>query len=458
MSTEWFYRIDQLERGPVESKTLKLLAEVGQITPNTLVRKATSKSWTEAHHVKQLFDAHDPSRQTINAPPIIEQSSDSEHEKAVPVKPPQVRAVAEPPPIIPTAKLAPPESDAFTTQINIVTTPNLNGSSHPTNADDNENINNNDSGKRPLTLVLTLVGLIILTIPTAWYLYNEPTTPLVPHPPAPNADLSVAANSPAPANSPPSHATLINNVFTKQSRWIDPTNDQFQLTRDAGLSITHVWIDTQQTEHPVLNIVIKIENRNKSNELSLQRRFANQNAASQPDEMNPYVPLIRFATGDGHTLDSETELVNCTIPTVSAISETYRISLTAKQITELDLIRVAVPKAWFNKSGYWGFKIPEVMITATNPAQIPVQIASDPNAPSGNLVNPQPSNVVDEESATTKPPATGEGVLPPAAFGNNATPTKPKNGDQPTTITELQSQIEQEKNNDPEPSGDEPPQ
>ena len=58
MSTEWFYRLGEQEHGPVAGKTLKLLAEVEQITPSTLVRKSTSKSWTEAHHVKHLFDAH----------------------------------------------------------------------------------------------------------------------------------------------------------------------------------------------------------------------------------------------------------------------------------------------------------------------------------------------------------------------------------------------------------------
>ena len=162
MSTEWFYRIGEHEHGPVESKTLKLLAEVGQIAPNTLVRKTTSKSWTEAHHVKQLFDAHDSSQRSIDAPPIIGQPSDSEGEKTVAVQPPtHVRNVAEPPPIIPTAELVTPESDAFTPQINIVTTPNLNGarqndSPSPNNAADDDNIQNNNSSKRPLMLVLIL--------------------------------------------------------------------------------------------------------------------------------------------------------------------------------------------------------------------------------------------------------------------------------------------------------------
>ena len=439
MSTEWFYRIDEHEHGPVESKTLKLLADVGQITPNTLVRKATSKSWNEAHLVKQLFTAHNSAPQNIDAPPIIGQPSDSEGEKTVAVQPP----------IIPTAELAVPESDAFTAQINIVTPPTRNGAAEdhspsPNNADD-DNIATNNS-KRPLTLVLILVGLIILTIPTTWYLFSKPTTTngqsttQLNHPPAPNADLS----------------TLINNVFTKQSQWIDPTNDKFLLTRDARLSITHVWLDMQQTEQPILNIIIKIENRNKSTELSLQRKFAVQKATDQPHQLTPYVPLIRLATGDGHALDSETELRNRTIPMLSEISETYQIALTRKQTTELDQLRVAVPKAWFKKSGYWGFKIPQVMIASTKPAQTPAQTL--PSLTSVMSENDIIEEIVDELTDTTKPPTDGKGVLPPSAFEDNTKAEDPENGDEPPTIEALGIEIDREKKRVPEPHVDKLPQ
>ncbi|MFP6588237.1 MAG: hypothetical protein VB814_11355, partial [Pirellulaceae bacterium] len=92
------------------------------------------------------------------------------------------------------------------------------------------------------------------------------------------------------------------------------------------------------------------------------------------------------------------------------------------------------------------------------PTQTPVQIASEPNSASGNLANTQPSNVGGENSAATKPPADGKGVLPPPPFGNNTTQAKPKNGDQPTTIQDLQSQIDLEKKRVPVPRGAEPPQ
>jgi formylglycine-generating enzyme required for sulfatase activity len=173
-------------------------------------------------------------------------------------------------------------------------------------------------------------------------------------------------------------AAVINNVYTEQSQWIDPTKEQYKVTRDARLSITHVWLDSQQTEQPILNIVIKIENRNKSTELSLQRQFAIQNAADRPPELSPYVPLIRLATSDGHTLDCQAELANRTIPLASEISETYQFALTVEQATELDHVRVLVPKAWFNKLGYFGFEIPQFMITSTKLAQNSVQIARDP--------------------------------------------------------------------------------
>ena len=455
MSIEWFYRIGEQEYGPVQSKSLKLLAEVGQIKPNTLVRKTTSKSWTEAYHVKQLFDAHDVSQRTIDAPPIIAQTSSSEQEQKELVQPPpQVLAVDTPPPIIPTAELAVPKPDVMTSQINIVTTSKLNGvaekqnpSPNDTDADTVEHIRS----KRPLTLVLTLIGLIILTIPTAWYLYSEPSTTNVNtstqmnYPAVPNAERSTTDNSRSPANNPHNHSLQINNVFSKQSPWIDPTNDQFQLTHNARLSITHAWLDTQQTEQPIFNIVVKIENRDKSTALSLQRQFAIQNTADRPNALNPYVPLIRLATGDGHLLDSKIQLVNRTIPAASDISETYQITLTVEQVAKLEQVRVAVPKAWFNKSGYWGFEIPQVMITSTKPTLTPVQIASEPNSTSGNLVKSQPSNVTNETVASTKPPTEGKGVLPPSPFGNNTTETKPKNGDQPATIQDLQSQIDVKK-------------
>lgn len=458
MSTEWFYKIDEHEHGPIESKTLKLLAEVGQITPNTLVRKATSKSWANAHQVKKLFDAHDSSQQIIDAPPIIGQSSDFEPHKSVP----QVRAVTETPPIISTAELVSPESDVFDPRINIVTPPIINGDATggSRNHATDEILNSSNS---PLTFVLTLVGLILLTIPTAWYLYSEPTiiggntTAPIDHPPAPNADLSAIGNSHSATNSP-RHSSVINNVFTKQSQWIDPTKDQFLLTRDARLSITHVWMDTRQAEQPILNIVIKIENRSKSSVLSLQRQLTNQNAPELAIELSPYVPLIRLSTGDGQTLDTETELVSRTIPMGSEIRETYQIALTIEQTAELDQLRVAVPKAWFNKSGYWGFKIPPVMITSTKPTPIPIQIASEPNSANDNLVTAQPNNVSSENSAVTKPASDGKGVMPLSAFGKISTGAKQKNGDQPTTISELQSKIDQEKKRVPEPRSDELPQ
>ena len=422
MSTVWFYIIDEREHGPIESKTLKLLAEVGQITPNTLVRKATSKNWAEAHQVKQLFGASSSTQQTTDVAPISEQSCNAKREIAVPVQPPK---------------------------INIVAPPILNGAAEdhspsPNNADD-DNIATNNS-KRPLTLVLILVGLIILTIPTTWYLFSKPTTTngqsttQLNHPPAPNADLS----------------TLINNVFTKQSQWIDPTNDKFLLTRDARLSITHVWLDMQQTEQPILNIIIKIENRNKSTELSLQRKFAVQKATDQPHQLTPYVPLIRLATGDGHALDSETELRNRTIPMLSEISETYQIALTRKQTTELDQLRVAVPKAWFKKSGYWGFKIPQVMIASTKPAQTPAQTL--PSLTSVMSENDIIEEIVDELTDTTKPPTDGKGVLPPSAFEDNTKAEDPENGDEPPTIEALGIEIDREKKRVPEPHVDKLPQ
>ena len=43
MASKWYYRVGDEKQGPIESKALKLLAEVGQITPNTLVQKEGQK-------------------------------------------------------------------------------------------------------------------------------------------------------------------------------------------------------------------------------------------------------------------------------------------------------------------------------------------------------------------------------------------------------------------------------
>jgi hypothetical protein len=464
MSTEWFYRIDEQEHGPVAGKTLKLLAEVGQITPNTLVRKSTSKSWNEAHHVKQLFDAHN-SQPKIAAPPIIGQSADSQHAKTSPVQPPpQIRAVAESPTIIPTAELA-TESEVFAPQINIVTATHFEGSAK-NNSPNSSNAAGGNAKNRRLLFVGILLTLCIGSFLFMFFLMDgtfsnntnrsvwkrtkaehDTYKKIVRELPSLEEDRRTNSVN-ATESLPPDHSLLINNVFSKQAQWIDPTNGQFLPTRDALLSITHVWLDTQQTEQPILNIVIKIENRDKSIELPLQRQFANQNA-DRTHELSPYVPLIRLTTGDGQLLDSDAKLVNRTIPVSSEISETYQIALTVKQSAELGQFRVAVPKAWINKSGYWGFEIPQVMITTSKPTESPVQIASEPN-PSGNLVDTQSGVVGGEENVDD-----GKGVLPPP-FPSKTTKAKTKNGDQPTTIQDLQSQIGLEKKRVPEPRGDEP--
>ena len=73
MASKWYYRIGDEKHGPVESEALKLLAEVGQITPNTLVQKEGAKSWAEASRVKGLFKAS--TNDTVNLPPILNESA-----------------------------------------------------------------------------------------------------------------------------------------------------------------------------------------------------------------------------------------------------------------------------------------------------------------------------------------------------------------------------------------------
>ena len=76
MASKWYYRVGDEKQGPIESKALKLLAEVGQITPNTLVQKEGAKSWAEASRVNGLFEPKQSD--SVTAPPVLDNSNQNE--------------------------------------------------------------------------------------------------------------------------------------------------------------------------------------------------------------------------------------------------------------------------------------------------------------------------------------------------------------------------------------------
>lgn len=55
MPTTWYYQSQNGSFGPISSADLKLLAENGEITPKTTVRKGSDGGWVPATKVKGLF-------------------------------------------------------------------------------------------------------------------------------------------------------------------------------------------------------------------------------------------------------------------------------------------------------------------------------------------------------------------------------------------------------------------
>ena len=57
MAADWFIRVNNADRGPLSSRTLKQLALEGKVTPETLLKKGSSGHWCIASCVKGLFPA-----------------------------------------------------------------------------------------------------------------------------------------------------------------------------------------------------------------------------------------------------------------------------------------------------------------------------------------------------------------------------------------------------------------
>jgi len=60
MATEWFIKRDGKQHGPFASAQLKRLAENGQVTPDTEVKRGTDRSWFTARSVRGLFPGANP--------------------------------------------------------------------------------------------------------------------------------------------------------------------------------------------------------------------------------------------------------------------------------------------------------------------------------------------------------------------------------------------------------------
>ncbi len=455
MSTQWFYRVSDQEHGPVEGKTLKLLAEVGQITVHTLVRKAESKSWTEAKHVKQLFD---PQSAPALVPPVLEQP--------VKVKPAaRVRAVEETPP--------PPVIEALNTS----PSPGIPIAVHHGESTSKQGIlKSRQKKKNTWALILTLTGFIMVAIPAVWLLYENP---FATESSRVTTDIDTAANlstQQISKNGSLENTTAhdkdhaIQDALRGVRAWQDATEAKINIAGDAAVTITQAWLDPStnetgdqdvETTTGILTVVVKTENLDSTAELSLQRQFANQNTHSNIPSLNPYLPLAQSSNGDAAPLQLEAPLQNRVVPVGGFITETFLFKVDTRQIEPL---HIAIPRAWFNKSGYLGFEIPRVMIAAAEPRSStvtdkPIQVANQPTGAKSDAIVKPPEGT-GEPQKPVSPDNTGQ--LPPSPFGTKDQPPSnpaqdPKNGDQPGTIQDLQSEIRNEKNRDKDPPGDPKP-
>jgi hypothetical protein len=86
MADDWYIRINNVDRGPLSSRTLKQLAVAGIFTPETLLKKGSSGHWSPASHVKGLF----PQVAEQAVPQTAPSAPRAEPAMPLPAVPPQV--------------------------------------------------------------------------------------------------------------------------------------------------------------------------------------------------------------------------------------------------------------------------------------------------------------------------------------------------------------------------------
>jgi uncharacterized protein DUF4339 len=80
MPTEWFYKVMGQECGPVSSAELKRLAQQGDISRDTFVRKGAEGEWVDTGRVKGLWDS---TKQPVSTPaPKTDQETSTPTEEA----------------------------------------------------------------------------------------------------------------------------------------------------------------------------------------------------------------------------------------------------------------------------------------------------------------------------------------------------------------------------------------
>ncbi len=93
MADDWYIRVNNADRGPLSSRTLKQLAVAGIFTPETLLKKGSSGHWSLASHVKGLF----PQVAEQAVPQTFPSAPRAKPAMPLPAVPPQVSR--DPPPL-----------------------------------------------------------------------------------------------------------------------------------------------------------------------------------------------------------------------------------------------------------------------------------------------------------------------------------------------------------------------
>ncbi len=439
MASKWYYRVGDERLGPVESKALKLLAEVGQITPHTLVQKEGASSWAEASRVKGLFT---PQKETIDqAPPVL--SQDQQQQPEVPMATEYAHRVspASQVPVADRVPEAPP-----------IVAPAVVTHSEP-GEKRQDFLEHKRRRSSAMPLLFTIVGVLVVS-GAGVFLYVTFGK---------NAEQSIAsgtivtADSSSSAPAPPSPEDNISKeqeVFLGIRSFSDASNSRTRLADGKiQLKIAEVWFTQSektvdgvvQPPEYTMNVLLEMENLDATNAYTLNRQSV---VSSDSDALDPYTPLAR--NGSDEIVSPQEQLQSATIPAGGKISETLSFVLASDQINDF---RLALPLAWFRKSGYTGYSIPNVMVAGSPGSSANIARSNTDQQPTSDSEStPAPDGTDINQAATVKPAASpdtesvekeksGNGQLPPPPdFG---IPNKPEgeNGDQPDDIKSLQDSI-----------------
>ena len=442
MASKWYYRVGDEKQGPIESKALKLLAEVGQITPNTLVQKEGAKSWAEASRVKGLFESQ-PSDSVI-APPVLN-NSNQDKGSDVPIATEYAFKVA------PAISEMPPT---------VITNPEGN-ESHK------EFLEHKRRRRSTMPLIFTVTGIfvgigLVITIAS-----TERAIPVQEATQAPKSQQSRShVDSRSARPSLPEE-----QVFLGIRSYSDGSKSRTRLANmNIQMRITDVWLaKSEKTLDAVaispeftMHVLLETENLDRGNAFTVHREAA---VRSDANSLDPYAPLARNGADQFLTLTEA--LSTRTIPAGGKIIEKLSFTMASDKIENFKL---AVPLAWFRQTGYMGYNIPNVMVgrdsSGITVAQTPDLSLSEPDRNTeenpDNAVRGQTQRripVSDKTVADEEPVEQKNGQLPPRPdFGSPNNP-EGKNGDQPEDIKSLQESIKSsvEPANTSQQVEDEPP-